>query len=378
MTSTVNLLGLIQGWKFQEKKGSAFYNLFHQLRFQGNMSEVVDFELPFLVRKACFLKNISASKDIWKIKDQLDVYRYKIASKYAINAVEEVCEDYNSVIQIGSNYSISDSESVRKRDVPLFSFHDNNLSSYAKSIPLALRPKEVVSRAYDFEKGVYDSLTRVFTMSKTLRKSFIEDFQLPEEKVVYAGFGSIFPVRDVSKKSYDTRNILFVASHSFKAKGGQDLVKAFKIARKSYPSLTLTLVGKDWGINEPGVSCYGFLDKRNPIDLEIYQKCFEDASIFVLPSYNEAFGEVFIEAMSYGIPCIGTSCGVMPEIIEGNNAGYVVNRGDIESLGRLICDLLSSENELKRLGASGARAVQSEYQWSTVIRRICSEVAAFI
>nr|WP_245000343.1 glycosyltransferase family 4 protein [Marinobacter daepoensis] len=215
-------------------------------------------------------------------------------------------------------------------------------------------------------------------MSKTLRNSFISDFGLPEDKVIYAGFGSPFGVRDVKEKSYSSKNILFVASHSFESKGGKDLLAAFRKIRKLDPEVTLTLVGREWGVDEPGVKCIGFLDKRNAEDLRKYHECFELASIFVLPSHREAFGEVFIEAMSFGLPCIGTRAGVMPELIEENNAGYVVTPGDKDEIAQIILDLISSEDELRYLGANGQHAVESEYQWSTVTSRIISQIEKFV
>lgn len=378
MTSKVNLLGLIQGWSFQEKKGSAFYNLFQKLHQAGNMCDVVDFEIPPVIRKAYFAKNISMSKDRWNVKDQLDVGRYHLASKYARDAIEAVESPYNSVIQIGSNFRIDATPIIKEREVPLFSFHDNNFSSYARSISSGIVANDVLHRAFNFEKSVYESLTRIFTMSKTLRRSFIEDFGLPEEKVVYAGFGSPFSINGPLDKSYSQKNILFVATHSFEAKGGKELLDAFRRVRKVIPDVTLTMIGKDWGIDEPGIECLGFLDKRNSGDLAIYKRCFEAASLFILPSHNEAFGEVFIEAMSYGVPCIGTRTGVMPELIEDNDSGFVVDPGDSEGLTNLIIELIESEEDLRKLGKAGFRAVSNEYQWSTVTSRIIKEVESFV
>src|SRR5690606_14889810 len=158
----------------------------------------------------------------------------------------------------------------------------------------------------------------------------------------------------------------------------KDLLGAFRKVRRSSPDVTLTLVGRDWGIDEPGVKCIGFLDKRKDEDLRKYRECFGLASLFVLPSHREAFGEVFIEAMSFGLPCIGSNAGVMPELIEGNNAGFVVKPGDQDELAKLILDLINSENELRTLGYNGLNAVDSEYQWSTVTSRISSQVKKFI
>ena len=66
---------------------------------------------------------------------------------------------------------------------------------------------------------------------------------------------------------------MFVATHSFEAKGGKELLDAFRRVRKVIPDVTLTMIGKDWGIDEPGIECLGFLDKRNSGDLAIYKRC---------------------------------------------------------------------------------------------------------
>lgn len=342
------------------------------------MCDVADFEMPKVLRKAFFLRNLSTSKERWNVKDQLDVGRYRLAGLYARDAVGEIQASYNSVIQIGSSFCIGKSPIIKKNEIPLFSYHDNNFSSYVRSVRPGVVGHNHLRRAFRFEQGVYESLTRVFTMSKTLRKSFIEDFGLPEEKVVYAGFGSPFFRNGAIDKDYSQRNIVFVATHSFEAKGGRELLDAFRRARKVVPGLTLTMIGKDWGVDEPGIKCLGFLDKRNEADLSIYKRSFEEASLFILPSHNEAFGEVFIEAMSYGVPCIGTKTGVMPEIIEGNKAGFVVNPGDSRELTRLIIELIESEDELRKLGQAGFQAVNNEYQWSTVTSRIINAIEPFV
>jgi len=342
------------------------------------MNEVAGFEIPTVLRKAFLLSNFSLSKELWKVKDQLDVNRYGLASWFARKAVSESRSDFNSILQIGSDYRLGRSIKSPFSDVPIFSFHDNNFSSFFRSLSPGLVSNKRKVNAYNFEKAVYGELCSIFTMSNTLRDSFVKDFGLPEDKVIYAGFGSPFVAQDVSDKDYSTKNILFVASHSFESKGGKDLLGAFRIVRRANPNVTLTLVGRDWGIDEPGVKCIGFLDKRKDEDLRKYRECFGLASLFVLPSHREAFGEVFIEAMSFGLPCIGSNAGVMPELIEGNNAGFVVNPGDQDELAEVILDLINSENDLRTLGYNGLNAVDSEYQWSTVTSRISSQVRKFI
>ncbi len=56
--------------------------------------------------------------------------------------------------------------------------------------------------------------------------------------------------------------------------------------------------------------------------------------MFVLPSKFDAWGHVFVEAMGNGLPCIGTNCCAMPEIIEEGVTGRLVPRADPECAGR--------------------------------------------
>jgi glycosyltransferase involved in cell wall biosynthesis len=59
------------------------------------------------------------------------------------------------------------------------------------------------------------------------------------------------------------------------------------------------------------------------------------ASAFVLPSYYETFGVVFVEAMSTGLPAIGTRCGGPEEIITPQ-VGRLVASGDVVGLGNAM------------------------------------------
>ena len=79
----------------------------------------------------------------------------------------------------------------------------------------------------------------------------------------------------------------------------------------------------------PGVECLGFVDKTTGDGAETLHDLYRRASVFVLPSYNEAAGNVFVEAMAHKVPCIGADCCAMPEIIVDSQCGDSIGRPEL-------------------------------------------------
>ena len=55
---------------------------------------------------------------------------------------------------------------------------------------------------------------------------------------------------------------------------------------------------------------------------------FNICDYFVMPSRFEAYGLVFIEALSYGLPCIGRRIHEMPYFIKENETGYLLEKDE--------------------------------------------------
>lgn len=86
--------------------------------------------------------------------------------------------------------------------------------------------------------------------------------------------------------------------------------------------------------------------------------------VVVLPSltasrWKEQFGHVIIEAMSCGVPVIGSDSGAIPEII--GEAGIIVPEGDAQALAQAIGRLRSSTAERTTLGQRGRERVLAQY-----------------
>ncbi len=88
---------------------------------------------------------------------------------------------------------------------------------------------------------------------------------------------------------------------------------------------------------------------------------YKEVDLFVLPSENETFGQVFIEAMSCGIPVIGTKVGGIPEIISDSYNGYLVQPDDASILAQRIEKLINDEALRDKFVKAGIKTVQKNF-----------------
>ena len=88
------------------------------------------------------------------------------------------------------------------------------------------------------------------------------------------------------------------------------------------------------------------------------------AHMFVLASLHEPLGVAYMEAMSTGVPTIGTDAGGVPELIEDGRDGLLVPPQDPKALADAIA-LLAGDPELAaRLSAAGRETVVASFRAS--------------
>ncbi len=156
------------------------------------------------------------------------------------------------------------------------------------------------------------------------------------------------------------RFIVFSAVSSLgdERKGLAHLARAMEILR-----LDDTLVasvgwfGKNQEPPIPGMHALGYT--KDPLHLAT---CYAAADVFVGPSLEEAFGQVFIEAAACGTPSIGYPVGGVPEAILHGVSGLIAERREPEALAEAIRALYLDPGLRERMGR-WAR-LWAENQWS--------------
>jgi glycosyltransferase involved in cell wall biosynthesis len=158
-------------------------------------------------------------------------------------------------------------------------------------------------------------------------------------------------------------------------KGLVDLIESAKCVCQEHSDIKFILTGKgpnkkylEQRINELGLKknfyFAGFVAR--PKLLEYYQ----NATVYVLPSYYEGLPTTLLEAMSCGIPSIATDVEGSSEVITDGETGLLVPPRNPKRLADAILRLLEEEELRKRIGINARRHVVDNYDWEIITDKI--------
>ena len=99
-------------------------------------------------------------------------------------------------------------------------------------------------------------------------------------------------------------------------------------------------------------------------DEEVRQE-YRRADLFCLPSRQEGFGIVFLEAMAAGLPIVAADAAAVPEVAPAGEVSLLVPPLDAGALAEALLRLLGDEDLRARLGAAGRVRVR-RYAWPEV------------
>ena len=127
----------------------------------------------------------------------------------------------------------------------------------------------------------------------------------------------------IAARPMDRCNLLFLGK-VWARKGGDTAVAVAEELNNSGLPTTLTLIGSqppEGKVLPPFVRKTGFINKSDPAGLKQFNELIAGSHFLILPSRAEAFGIVFCEAASFGVPSLATRAGGIPTAIRDGGNG---------------------------------------------------------
>ncbi|WP_144936224.1 glycosyltransferase family 4 protein [Paenibacillus sp. 32O-W] len=212
----------------------------------------------------------------------------------------------------------------------------------------------------------------IISVSAWLREKIKTRYNLDDSvKVIHNGITCKNPDAALlrAKKPTQPKIITFVGRLAPR-KGCDILLRAFKKVLINDPTVILQMIG-DGPLRsnlESLADDLGILDNvqfLGYIKNEEIRSYLANSSLHVVPSTQEPFGIVALEAMAEGIPVITTTVGGFPEFITHGWNGYMVEPDEVNSLSDAIQLLIENTNLRSNL-AYNALTSLNNFSWKKV------------
>jgi glycogen(starch) synthase len=289
-------------------------------------------------------------------------------------------------------------EGIQIVDSPIWQF-EGLVTAISKILPVVLRLATSRQRIASIQNDRNDDTRLMIEMERaivaqadhlipntqatldTIKEKYSE--QLPLDRYTIIPHG-IMPEAEENTRPFDPKHppstftVLYVGRLE-KRKGIQDLFKAIPTVIQQKPNVRFVIAGPDnsqhdgfqsqTGMDYPSffarhhrdsvhnVTFKGFVSDE---DLKtLYQTC----DLFVAPSLYESFGLIYLEAMNYAKPVIGCCAGGVPEVVDHNVTGVLVEPGNPRDLASAIIELLNSSDRLYEMGMAGRERLMRKFTY---------------
>ena len=174
-------------------------------------------------------------------------------------------------------------------------------------------------------------------------------------------------------------HVLFL-SNLLISKGVVVLLNALKVLKEKGCRFICDFVGGET-VEMDAAMFQNEVAKRGLEDMVVYhgrkygndkEAFLNGADIFVFPTFyhNECFPLVLLEAMQHHLPCVSTTEGGIPGIIDDGKTGFLVPKHDAENLAEKIQVLLTDAELRQRMGKAGREKFEKEFTLEVFEKRM--------
>lgn len=226
----------------------------------------------------------------------------------------------------------------------------------------------------------YRSYQRLYTQADAIfalthaEGRMVEKFGVKREKIFVTGTGGINstdydPLRFRNHYGLFGSIVLFIGQ-KYPYKGFLQILKAAPLVWEKRPDIHFVFLGP-----RTNYSRRIFLKVRNPrvveldtVSLEEKTSALAACDILCVPSTQESFGGVYIEAWQMGKPVIGSDIATVSEVIRHGIDGFV-GPPSPSFLADAILQLINDPILRSQMGEAGKQRAEAEFSWSKIARK---------
>lgn len=220
-------------------------------------------------------------------------------------------------------------------------------------------------------KQVFKRADRIILVSNELKKILSNYFEVSDKLLVIGNgipINKVYTCKDKVDPSNNKGFMLLSVSYLIERKGIDYNLRAFSKLSNKYPKLKYIIAGDGVEKNKlqelaKELEVYERVEFTGMLSHDDVLKYMKEADIFSLPSWNEAFGVVYIEAMACGKPIIGCEGEGLEDFVRNFETGLLVKPKDVNSLVEAMDFLLSNPDKAKEIGERGRKLVLDNYTW---------------
>ena len=244
---------------------------------------------------------------------------------------------------------------------------------------------------------IWEFATNAIAVTDHVKAGMLND-GVPEHKItkIPSGFDlteyeNIAPQRIAKLKEKYLKNhtspVIGVAARYVEWKGIEYTIEAFKTVRKSYPNALLVLAGthtdtanikeqfqnitKDSINSPPSAEVMNIVNKLSELPTDSYVEIYFEEDLFALfhlfdifvhvpiSPTREAFGQVYVDAMLSGLPCVVTLSGIIHEYAKHQENAWVVDYQNSEQIAEGVLALLGNKSLREKIAANGLASAKN-------------------
>ena len=251
----------------------------------------------------------------------------------------------------------------------VYSFHGSDIAHLQAAMPkikaqwraLLLRADRIVVCSADLGRRVVQALGEGFSLQLIYNGIDVDSFSSPTA------------VGDNPQRM--AGRIVLNVGKFVHLKGQDVLIRAFGLVARDYPDLQLVLVGE----TRSALAALQQLCEQEGIQKRVHfftdvphqqvAKFFDQAHIFCLPSRQEAFPLVLLEAGAFALPVVASNVGGISELIEDGVSGMLVAPENEAALAQCLRKLLDSPQLGKQMGAQLHLNVVANFSWTRALEQ---------